>query len=96
MATKQRLQSDAAIPPGELLQEELEARGMTQKLLAQMVGRPAQLISEICRGKKEITADTALDLEKALGIPAYFWMNLEADYRLALARRRRQDAGSDT
>ncbi len=95
MATKQRLQSDAAIPPGELLHEELETRNMTQKQLAQAMGRPPQLVSEVCRGKKEITAETALDLERVLGIPANFWMNLEADYRLALARKRRQNAGSD-
>ncbi|MBI2171778.1 MAG: HigA family addiction module antidote protein [Chloroflexi bacterium] len=92
MATSTPLQTNAVIPPGELLREELEARGMTQKQLAQTIGRPAQLISEICRGKKEITAETALDLEKALGTPAYMWIALEGDYRLALARKRRQSA----
>ena len=75
MVTKnRRTGTDAVFSPGELLQEELEARGITQKDLAQMMGRPPQAISEICRGKKSITADTALDLDQALGIPAYLWM----------------------
>lgn len=87
MATKERIISDAAIPPGELLREELEARGMTQRDLALSLKRPAQAISEIVRGKKAITAKTALALEEALGTPAYIWLNLESLYRLALARK---------
>jgi HTH-type transcriptional regulator/antitoxin HigA len=89
MATSHRLQTDAIIPAGELLREELESRGMTQKQLAQAMARPAQVISEICRGKKEITAETALVLEEVLGTPAHVWLSLEADYRLALARKKR-------
>ncbi len=77
-----------AIPPGELLAEELEARGMTQKELADRTGRPGQKISEIIHGKKSITYDTALELEKVLGIPAHFWVNLEASYQLTKARLR--------
>ena len=90
MATKQRIETDALIPPGEHLREELEARGLTQKELARLMGRPPQVVSEICRGKREITANIALDLERALETPAYIWMNLEAQYQLRLARQRRQ------
>jgi len=80
--------SDLAVPPGELLAEELEARGMTQKELAGRTGRPEQKISEIINGKKSITHDTALELEKVLGISAEFWVNLEASYQLTKARLR--------
>jgi len=80
--------SDLAVPPGELLAEELEARGMTQRELADRTGRPGQKISEIINGKKSITYDTALELEKVLGIPAHFWVNLEASYQLTKARLR--------
>ena len=80
--------SDATIPPGEILAEELAARGMTQKELAQRMGRPAQSINEVVRGKRALTAETALDLERVLGIEAGLWVRLEGDYRLALARRR--------
>ncbi|MBI2171128.1 MAG: HigA family addiction module antidote protein [Chloroflexi bacterium] len=90
MATKQQIETDALIPPGEHLREELEARGLTQKELARRMGRPPQVVSEICRGKREITADIALDLERALETPAYIWMNLESQYQLRLARQRRQ------
>ena len=81
------LESDVAIPPGELLAEELDARELTQKALAEAMGRSPQIVSEIVRGRTAITARTAIDLERALGIPAQFWLNLEASYRLALARR---------
>ncbi len=79
-----------AIPPGETLLEELAARGISQAELARRAGRPVQAINEIARGKKGITAETALVFERVLGVSAEFWMRLEADYRLARARRRIQ------
>ena len=89
MATKSpRALSDMPIPPGEILEEELEARGMTQRELAARLGRPPQAINEIVRARKAITPDTALGLEKVLGIGAHFWTNLEANYRVILARER--------
>lgn len=80
--------TDATLPPGEILEEELVARGMTQKELAQKMGRPVQSVNEIVRGKRALTPQTALDLERALGIEANLWVRLEGDYRLALARRK--------
>ncbi len=71
-----RTYSDMAIPPGEILAEELEARSMTQRQLAEEMGRPAQVINEIIKGKKAITPATALQLEDALGPSAEFWMGL--------------------
>ena len=79
-------ESDLAIHPGELLAEELEARGLTQKALANAMGRPAQVINEIIRGRKAITAETAIQLERALGTSARFWLNLQSMYDLARAR----------
>ena len=86
-----RLYSDLAIPPGETLAEEIEARGMTQKDLAMRLGRPAQVVNEIINAKKAITPETALGLETVLGISAGFWLNLEADYQLTLARQKEQE-----
>lgn len=82
-----RPQSDIAIHPGGLLAEEIEARGMTQRELAMRMGRPPQLVSEIVRGRRGISAETALQLEAALGTAAHIRVGLDADYRLALARR---------
>ena len=86
-----RTYSDLPIPPGEVLEEELEARWMTQKELAARLGRPAQAINEIIGGKKTITPETAIGLGKVLGIDAQFWTTLETDYRMTLARKREED-----
>lgn len=84
--THDRVWPDVAIPPGELLGEELEARGMSQQELARRMGRPPQMINELIRGGKALTPETALGLEMALGIPAGFWTNSESSYRLARSR----------
>jgi len=86
-----RIWSDLAIPPGELLEEEIAAAGLTQHDLAVRTGRPAQVINEIIRGKKAITHDTALELEKVLGIPAHVWVNLESTYQLTQAKNRERE-----
>jgi HTH-type transcriptional regulator/antitoxin HigA len=85
MATK-RTWPDIAIPPGEVLAEELEARGLTQSRLARLMHRPLQAINEIVRGRKRITGATALELADALGTSAELWIRLEADYELNKAR----------
>ena len=77
-----------AVPPGETLAETLEALGMTQAELAERMGRPLKTINEIVGGKAMITADTALQLEKVVGVPASFWTNRERLYRDTLARLR--------
>ena len=87
-----RVVSDMAISPGEVLQEEIEARGMSQKELAARLGRPPQVINEIIRAKKAITPDTAIGLGKVLGIDPQYWINLETDYRMTLARDREKAA----
>lgn len=89
MVTEKRppYQSDLAIHPGEVLAEELEARSMTQRTLAAAMGRPEQAISEIVRGKKGITPDTALQLSDVFGASAEFWMNLQTTYALTMARQ---------
>jgi HTH-type transcriptional regulator / antitoxin HigA len=84
--TKTNAYPDLAIPPGEYLAEEIEARGISQKELAKRMGRPLNAINEIIHGKKSITAETALQLEEVMPeIPARFWLNMETDYRLTRA-----------
>ena len=82
-----RAYSDLPIPPGEVLVEEMEARGMTQKELGARLGWPAQAVNEIIKSKKSITPETALGLERALGIHAEFWTSLESAYQTALSLR---------
>lgn len=79
-------QPDVAIPPGETIREILESKSMTQAELANRMDRPTNKVNEVIQGKRQITADTALELELALGLPASFWINLEKNYQLNKAR----------
>src|ERR1035441_9894923 len=72
-------------PPGEFIREEIEARGWSQVELAEVLGRPPRLVSELVSGKRAITPETAKGLGAAFGTGPQFWMNLERDYRLAHA-----------
>ena len=86
MNTSTFFQPDYAIHPGETLAETLAELGMPQAELAQRMGRPLQMISEIIQGKKAITAGTALQLERATGVPANFWNSSQRNYEATLAR----------
>lgn len=80
-------QPDVASPPGDTLEELLDERGMSQAELAERTGRSKKLINEIVQGKAPISAETALQLELVLGVPARFWLEREQQYRESLARR---------
>lgn len=83
----QQFQPARVFLPGRVISEELEAHGWTQKDLAEIMGRPTQTINEIIKGTKQITPDTALGLADVFGTSAEFWMNLETNYQLFLARQ---------
>lgn len=78
--------SDLAIPPGEFLAEEIEARGMTPPELASRMGCSVERINGVVAGREEITEALADKMEAALGLSAAFWLRLERDYRQTLAR----------
>lgn len=61
---------------------------MTKDELAKRMNRPAPKLSAIFKGEKAITPDTALQLEKVVGVPAHIWNGLEAEYRLVQAKAR--------
>lgn len=69
-------------PAGEILADELDTRGWTQADFAEVLGRPAQFVSEILSGKKEITRESAAQIGAALGTSAEFWLNLQDSYLL--------------
>ena len=71
-----------AFPPGEHLRDELTERGWTVAQLAEMMGRPSHVVSEILEAQIEITPDLAQVLSAALGTSTQLWLNLEAAYRL--------------
>lgn len=70
-------------PPGAFIREELEARGWTQRDLAEILGRPLSAINQIILAKRGITPKTAQELAAAFGTSAQFWLNLETAYRLS-------------
>jgi len=77
------------IPPGEILLEEfLRPLGLSQNQLARDIDIPVSRVSEIVRGERAITADTALRLGEYLGTSAEMWLTLQADFDL---RRLRAD-----
>lgn len=78
---------DYGVPPGETLQETIEAIGMTQAELAERMGLTTKTINFIIKGNGPITPETALQLERVLGTPASFWNSRERQYREALAKQ---------
>jgi len=74
------------VHPGEVLLEEfLKPMGLSQNRLAIDIGVDARRINEIVKGKRSITADTALRLWRYFGVSADFWMGLQMDYDLDVA-----------
>jgi antitoxin HigA-1 len=81
-----QIKSVSAVHPGEiLLKEFLEAIGLTRYRLAKDIHVLLPRISAIVQGKRSISADTALRLGTYFGLPAQFWMNLQADCDLRQA-----------
>src|SRR5437588_12035008 len=74
------------IHPGEILADELAELDTSPTELARELHVPANRISQLIAGKRGMTADTALRLEKWLGVSAQFWMNLQKRYELDLDR----------
>ncbi len=90
MTTKNKkvYDSDLAIPPGEYLADVINELGISKQELAHRMDRPASKLSQIFNGEKAITPETALQLERVVGVPAHIWTGLEAEYRLILARQK--------
>jgi addiction module HigA family antidote len=74
------------VHPGQILADELVELNITPTSLARALHVPANRISQLVAGKRAMTADTALRLEKWLGVSAGFWMNLQKRYELDVAR----------
>ena len=81
------------IHPGEVLREEfLIPMEISAHALAMALHLPSPRINDIVREKRKVTADTALRLSAYFGTSAEFWMGLQADYEMALAREALADA----
>lgn len=81
------------IHPGEILREDvLEPWKMSVNQLAKALAVDAPRLNEIVRGRRGISADTALRLARYLGTSAQFWMNLQSTYDLRIAEQQRGPA----
>ena len=85
-----QFEPDYVSPPGETLLEAIETLGMTQAELAERTGRPRKTINEIIKGRSSITPETAIQLERALGVPSSFWNNRQCRYDEFQARHEEQ------
>jgi plasmid maintenance system antidote protein VapI len=82
---KATLRPFRAIKPGEILEEELDARGWSPSDFADRIGRCTHEINEIIAGKNTIGLALAVAFSGALGTSAQYWSNLESAYRLDCA-----------
>ncbi|MCH9639541.1 MAG: HigA family addiction module antidote protein [Betaproteobacteria bacterium] len=74
------------IHPGEFLADELEEIGMTRTELSRQIDVPPNRISQLIRGKRDLTADTALRLGRFFGTGPELWLNLQKAYELDKAK----------
>lgn len=91
LKTKANPKPARRFPAGHHLLKELDARHLSQADLADIMDRPTKTINAIVNGTKEITIDTAYELEKALGIPANVWLELDKQYRLHMAEKNKTE-----
>ncbi len=76
------------IHPGEVLAEQLSELGLSVRRFSEAIDVPPNRVSQIVRGRRAVTADTALRLAHYFGTDPRFWLNLQQSYELRLAERR--------
>ena len=79
------------VHPGEILGDELEELGVSARELARQINVPANRITQIIRGQRGVSGDTALRLGHWFGTGPDLWMSLQKTYELNLARRQLGD-----
>lgn len=79
-----KIKKELLSPPGDTIQETIDNLGMNQNELAERLGKNIKNVNQIIKGKEPITSDTAIALEKVLGVPADFWLERERQYRREL------------
>lgn len=84
-----------AIHPGDILADELEARGLTQKEFAKEMGMYPANLNKIIKGKANVTEKIAERLEELLGITKEFWLDIQRDYEINSHLQRKQETISE-
>lgn len=76
------------VHPGEVLSEELKELGVNPSELARQIAVPPNRVTQIVRGQRSVSGDTALRLAHWFDMSPEFWINLQAQYDIAVARQR--------
>ena len=76
------------VHPGEVLKDELGELGVSPTTFARQIGVPPNRVSQIIAGKRSVTGDTALRFGHWFGVDPQFWLNLQAQFDLAVADER--------
>lgn len=79
------------VHPGLVLKDELDERGISQTQLASHLGVLPKTVNEICRGKRGISAEMAVQLSRALGATPAFWLNLQKNWELSQVDTKRYE-----
>lgn len=85
-STRSKYDPDYISPPGETLREMLDVLCITQAELAERIGRRRPTVSNLVNGRMAISSHTAIQLERALGVPASFWLNRQRRFDEHIAR----------
>jgi len=89
-STRRRAVQRLRTHPGEVLREEyLVPLGLSARALAKALGVPANRVSEIMRGTRDVSADTAIRLGRYFGTDPRFWLNLQTAHDLSKAEKAR-------
>jgi len=86
MSSNIKIERELLTKPGDTILETIEFLKMTQAELAERIGKTPAKVNDLISGKAPITVNTAMQLEKVLGIDMQFWLNREMHYREKLAR----------
>lgn len=86
-ARKEEWTPDWAVHPGEILAEHIEARGWSQAEFARLADLTPKLVSTIISGANPVTPETAIKLERVLGLKAHIWTGLQSDWDIYKARQ---------
>ena len=82
----QEIKTDVLLHPGEVLEMELIARGLKKSKFAMDIKMYPSHMSDILKGKRNMSEEIALKIESILGISAEFWMRLQVEYNISVLR----------
>ncbi len=83
----QEITTDVILHPGDILEDELEARGIKKNFAAAQLGVHPSHLSDLLKQKRHVSAILAIKLEMFLGIDADYWMRVQSGYDLSMARQ---------